>query len=66
MGYIHRKVKSSKETTVYEMFIPGFLACSRLSERRKNNQFKSGYEISRVKDAKQIARKAGNSSFRQA
>lgn len=58
------------------MFIPGFLACSRLSERleqatgfwvqRKNNQFKSGYEISRVKDAKQVARKAGNSSFRQA
>ena len=66
MGHIHGKVKSSKEAIVYEMFIPGFVACSRLSERRKNNQFKSGYEISRVKDAKQLARKARNSSFRQA
>lgn len=38
----------------------------RFQSSTNKQPIKSGYEISRVKDAKQVARKAENSSFRQA
>ena len=58
-GTYPKKSQKFKGTNSLRNVYPRFLSST------KKQPVKSGYEISRVNDAKQVARKARNSSFRQ-